>query len=229
MLPVSPTAASSARGRSSQMSPTKRPGASRWSGSNWSLTRRIRSSAGTGPHTSTPPCVSAGRVDDDGAAAVRACRRRAAGGRGRRASGGRGVQHAGAGGAAHRQRRRRPPAASTSRRPESDAGELEADARRRPRVRRPPLGGVVGDRWPRRRAAPCTVRARCSQPVGATAEPDGERAAAAGVEVDLDRAGHGLGVRHLVREPVRRVGAVDLDADPALRAPAPGAAGRAPR
>ena len=46
--------------RSSQIPPTKRPGASRWSGSNWSFTRRIRSRAGTGPHTSTPAFTEAG-------------------------------------------------------------------------------------------------------------------------------------------------------------------------
>ncbi len=42
------------------ISPTNRPGESRWSASNWSLTRRIRSSAGTGPHTSTAAFTAAG-------------------------------------------------------------------------------------------------------------------------------------------------------------------------
>ena len=79
-----------ARSCSPQMPPTNRPGASRWSGSNWSLTRRIRSSAGTGPQTSTaaftaagastttalPPCAGAGSRGA-GASAVRD-RRRAA-------------------------------------------------------------------------------------------------------------------------------------------------------
>ena len=53
-----------------QMPPTNRPGASRWSGSNWSLTRRIRSSAGhRSPHVDGG-LDGGGRVDDDGAAAV---------------------------------------------------------------------------------------------------------------------------------------------------------------
>ena len=51
--------------RAHQMPPANRPGAIRCSGSNWSLTARISSSDGTGPHTSTASRTAAGAADHD--------------------------------------------------------------------------------------------------------------------------------------------------------------------
>ena len=133
-----------------QMPPTKRPGASRWSGSNWSLTRRIRSSAGIGPHTSSACLDGGGRVDDDGAAAVpragpaqpRRARRATVLDRG--AGGDGGVRDADAGRAAHGG-----PARACRGEHVVEAGEHE---------------GQLRARWPGRRRRPTRPRGTSPRP-----------------------------------------------------------------
>ncbi len=156
------------------MPPTNRPGASRWSGSNWSLTRRIRSSAATGPQTSTAALTAAGRRPR------RRCRRRGCRSRGP-AHGGCDRLARRAGRAARRTRRRRRPSRaragpcsrgggehvgeSGEREGELQAGgAVVAGGRRVPGVRRSARRVVRPTRSPRRRAGAPTVAARPSTP-----------------------------------------------------------------
>ena len=200
-----PGTGASGTGTVIQMPPAKRPGESRWSGSNWSLTRRIRSSAGTGPQTSTacltaagastttsePPACGAGRPEP--ADGVVDLVDRDVGGQG-------GVQHAGAGGAADRR-------AGRTRRGEhvAEAGERAGQLERRlavaPRVRRPALRGLLGHGGVGAEQVAHGARALLDR-LGPAAQQDGDRAAAVGGEVDLDGARHGLGVDRGVRQPV---------------------------
>ena len=229
MAPVLPS--SSPSGRSSvlviQMPPTKRPGASRWSGSNWSLTRRIRSSAGIGPHTSSAGLDVGGRVDDDGAAAVPHAGLADPGQGGlrrldARAGRQRGVRDTGASGAAHVQ-----PAVAGGGEHVAEAGEGEGQLERGgavvavrphlPRVRRSArrrvlrLGGVA-----RETAEDAgDGRGATGDAVLATLEQHVDRALAERGPLDLHRGGHGLGVDDRLDGVVRggRVG--DPGGDPA--------------
>ena len=230
---------------SHQMPPTKRPGASRWSGSNWSLTRRIRSSAGTGPHTSTPALTAAGASTTTTLPPCRRARRAQPVDDARRP---RSPGVPAQAGVQARRRRREPRSRDARSRRARGQPSAASSSRSSPRssvARASPVtpvlaGGYVAPprrrrrrgRRRRRRAGRAAVRgaavdARPRCPRASTA--DGRRRRRRPVDLDRGRARPGRARRPATALRAPSAGVGDRTRHPAAGRPAAGAAGRSPR